>query len=329
MRDVDNLVKNILTRQLTQAVTRADGAAIRIANSWSNPMTGNQPGLHWITYRAVCRNEGVFRRRKETIDFPAQLTEPFNEEMDPRWVRIFTKKIPAKFAEAIDSHEQYIEDFRGGFVESLMARGAMAHESVFNEQLQRFAVTFEHIMRKVEKSISTQQKSTNRCGLESVNTYMLPVFAECGAQTGKGSYQRMKDIMEQGVSNLTGAKGMFGEVKNKIRSNMKQMIDGVSASAKADLERSQAELRADCENLILSGPSGFEEFEQSTQNKLLTVLAEAEQSFGTLINSIDLESLDKIGKDDFVPVKKEDVSEDEISLKELQMSDSDEEDTGR
>lgn len=280
-----------------RAVSNAAEASVPTCEKWGKKK--NEGGLHWGTYRATVRRNGVFSGSSGPRDFNGELAEPMIKQVASGWERTFQRILPAQ----IDVFKARTLQLLVGFHDTVMKRAhdngvSIASIAMLRGQLQNYEPFLAAQAHTIKEMITVAQREVNREFTPVIAAAMEQAYVVCGSIVGPGTYMRMKEHMAQHVS--TNRTKMFQDACNAVRDQLQQMsarirvqlaerTDSVYSTVKrdylmvlgnlgaADASQSPAELRLR-EDVADVLESGEEIFRRIVENEEVDVESEEHET---------------------------------------------------
>ncbi|KAI0481588.1 hypothetical protein F4859DRAFT_512731 [Xylaria cf. heliscus] len=235
----ENLVRQLndileaLFRYFDGAALHASSCAPEIAHRWASHKRGDG-GLHFASYRATLRRNGVFSGKGGPRNFNEDLAAPLLQKLGKDWEITFTKKIP----EAVDQHAktcQVHQEYIQGLIKSRLDERAVFNDIIGMLQDQDKA-RINGLTNKIKlliSDITASQRDANRDFTPAIQKKLTPKYKHCAMDKGPGVFARMKLEME-------------GEIKKHRRS----ILNVSCKSAKAKLSEIPTNIQEDLRVLV-------------------------------------------------------------------------------
>lgn len=166
--------------------------------------------MHWGTYRAHLRRDGVFRR-----DLNVELCLPLTSSIAKSWGEVFEQDLFAEFGRrTTQAIEQLIEEIKDsaapGLRERCRVQGHLAEEDA--------QTALRAMIQTVHEALQKEQKEISRSLSPHVQQQLLDVYIRAIMERGKGSVARQKEVVNNGVQNARG--DMFAGGSNILMSKL-------------------------------------------------------------------------------------------------------------
>ena len=217
--------ETLIQPQLKAGAAAATREALGTATEWGRPNT--QGGLHWATYKATIRRNGVFR-----INMNEELTAPILKAVSVQWEKAFLSGMQRTLGTLQKCAESAFEAFYPAFVSALAAAevpqsaiaslGGMRPEGMLN--------ALSGTLAELKEAANKQQRELSR-GIEPVVTEnMKPGYSRAYHESGTGSHRRRVDILERHVRStapqmFTDASGSIVEQLTKMHKDIGTQLD--------------------------------------------------------------------------------------------------------
>ncbi|KAG8902264.1 hypothetical protein FRC00_014089, partial [Tulasnella sp. 408] len=166
--------------------------------------------MHWATYRAHLRRDGMFRR-----DLNTELCLPLTSSIAKSWGEVFEQDLFAEFGRrTTHAIEQVIEEIKDsaalGLRERCRVQGDLAKVDA--------QTALRAMIQIVHEALQQEQKEISRSLSPHVKEQLRDVYTRAMMERGKGSVARQKDVVNNGVH---GARGdMFAGGANILMSKL-------------------------------------------------------------------------------------------------------------
>lgn len=184
------LHQNILSK-VALAANSAPNQAMTISDGWAGPQKNG--GLSWNRYRAVCKGNGTFSSRASSWDFNADLGNLLINSFFDSWQNYFSEEVPQVFDVALSACCGFIKEFQSKIDDYALGHGM--DPTVFkllSDQLKRRERSLKSTIDHVKGRIANDQAEANRLISPHVTDVMQPAYRQCAAESGPGTYTRMR-----------------------------------------------------------------------------------------------------------------------------------------
>ncbi|KAL9075583.1 MAG: hypothetical protein Q9157_003987 [Trypethelium eluteriae] len=242
-------------------------------------------GVPYMTYKALCRREGVFTNAKGRHDWNEQLYEidPMMKALMSTWERTF-QRLPhtlQRFARgAFDS----IRSFHATIIPRAIEKGASPVAiKTLTEQLGTYPTFLQAVGNRVARAINDQQKEASRQFTPGIAAALRSAYEQCANESGLGSFKRMKATMMQHVANNKDQmfgdaaatvqkqlRGLYRNAENQLKEpinellvrldrDYRQMMLGPNVSMNQVPQKWEQEMKKQISELVAGGRKGWEE----------------------------------------------------------------------
>ncbi|KAF9886926.1 hypothetical protein FE257_010667 [Aspergillus nanangensis] len=188
---------------------------------------GQDGAIRFSTYRAICRRQGVFRRK----DMNQELAHPLLSKIANGWMATFAS-LPTHTEQLIESLGECLKRFHKNALrfadKSIRDRNSKLLREMLNMQYQ----TLQEHLQEVEMTIKNEQKDVNRIFSQSISKELSQVYQACAEERGLGSLKRMRAIMQDAAE----------QKDNTIISNSVQSVEGGLINLLVEAEKAVATL---------------------------------------------------------------------------------------
>ncbi|KAK2855764.1 hypothetical protein FQN49_004865 [Arthroderma sp. PD_2] len=243
---------------------------IAMAAADSTPLKWNKSfkdgGVHWATYRAICRRSGEFKNYKGKYDWNFELGNPMMAIVGPVWEKTFSRRLPKILKAFSIDFRGFIDEFNNDVTRDIQSIAASQPRSkLLKEQSLRYQEkvkqTFTYILEKTQE----KQKKLNRTFIPAIASALRPAYAEAGALRGPGTYEQMKSIIAERVNKThtrmfkkntetvqKSLEELAQELEHVLRSAIGKIFDSISHDYMADLEGFRSEVEKPLKEEVLS-----------------------------------------------------------------------------
>lgn len=280
--DIEECVKKQIFNNLAIASLAGSQNAMLTVNKWvASSRASVNPGIHFNTFQAIVRRNGVYSNQRKSYNFNRDLLEPFMGIVDSCWTPVFQKTLGLHFESSLEKVGQKVNYFTKIFETILINNGAseMAKQ-IFVDQVSRYHRSVIGILLTARGSIDTRQKDANRLFAFSVRTDMKPIYASLAQETGTGAYSRMKDRLRHHIC-YRGC-SMFDQAASSVRKELEEMLVTIKVTFERELVKLFHGFQQDCIQIVSTTAEEFMTMNRADQDLILAALAQAEASFQTI-----------------------------------------------
>lgn len=196
----------------------------------------DQGGLHFQTYRAVLKHEGVFTSSKgREYDFNKQIGADFKRRLGREWELFFTRLLPDAMNKLPTEGSKILENFFEKFCErNNDVRTPVREIEDLRRQLPNYKEDLVSMANEILDDVQSHQRQVNRQGVEPVILgSMQPIYQQWSAFSGKGMLERMRNAVESHVSTIVApqdpatiriAPGVFESCRDTLKSHIDDMV---------------------------------------------------------------------------------------------------------
>ncbi|KAK4163169.1 hypothetical protein QBC43DRAFT_67836 [Cladorrhinum sp. PSN259] len=258
--------------------------AVPTARGWGAHR--NDGGMLWATYKAVCRRHGFWSGSTSgPRDLNAHLFEPIQRQLATGWERAFARGLHSDLDAFTRKLKATLETFHLDAIQRSQARqdnwrGLQILADQLNVHFQRIA----DLKGVATAQWQERQRDANRGFTPVIQEEMMPAYTGCVAESGPGSYKRMKDIMVEHVN--THKQSMFVNATTSVRRQLDQMCDAVRETLDASIQDIHNRLAADYLPVLVginaAQIKGLPRMERLARAEMIRVLPESDKYFGVL-----------------------------------------------
>ncbi|KAF7899405.1 hypothetical protein EAE99_012326 [Botrytis elliptica] len=227
----DALTENIFEK-FSEVIPLAADQAPGIVAKWGSPVNKIDRaagGLHFQTYKAVTRRDGVYGNKSGTYDFNSDLTEPIMKYLASHWEKNFSRRLPSVLRSFTTNANLILKKFHQA-VESRSRRNGsgIAGLSMLSQQLRTYEATFSILTTEMVEAINNLQRDANREFVPVIARNLAPSYQYCASERGAGMYMRMKDHMRDSIDQKRNS--MFKESCDEVKRSLDKMCRRVEES---------------------------------------------------------------------------------------------------
>ncbi|KXH33006.1 hypothetical protein CSIM01_05141 [Colletotrichum simmondsii] len=202
------------------SIPMAASAAGPTASGWGAHRS--EGGMFWATYKATCRRSGVYSGASGPRDFNAELLEPISRQLASGWERAFQRRLPSAFEGFAMSARLLLEGFHGSVVARSQELGADYNGiNMLSTQLRAHTARLREIPGTLRTVVQELQREASRGFHPVVQREMQPAYDICVAESGPGSYARMKNHMVSHVE--TSSATMFRHSTDSVKEQLEAL----------------------------------------------------------------------------------------------------------
>ncbi|UQC90092.1 uncharacterized protein CLUP02_15623 [Colletotrichum lupini] len=202
------------------SIPMAASAAGPTASGWGAHRS--EGGMFWATYKATCRRSGVYSGASGPRDFNAELLEPISRQLASGWERTFQRRLPSAFEGFAMSARLLLEDFHGSVISRSQELGADYNGiNMLSTQLRAHTARLREIPGTLRTVVQELQREASRGFHPVVQREMQPAYDVCVAESGPGSYARMKNHMVSHVE--TSSATMFRYSTDSVKEQLEAL----------------------------------------------------------------------------------------------------------
>lgn len=187
----ESLSENIYEK-FGQVVQSAADAANDTASKWGAPVNRENRalgGLHWSSYKAIVRRNGVYSNKQGLHDFNSQLTEPIMKQLASHWEKAFARRLPNVLQGFTKSVKALLHKFHRDIEARTMQRGTtIAGLAMLGQQLSNYERTFQDLTAQLLEIINANQRDANREFTPVIAEKLASAYTWCANEHGKLTY---------------------------------------------------------------------------------------------------------------------------------------------
>jgi dephospho-CoA kinase len=204
--------ERLLDERLNAAATRAAIDSERLRQRWL--------GLHWATIRATARRGGRHVSANGPVDLARDIAKPLLDAIAFAWVDFFGRELTDVLQrgerELVDAGNRYLVDLSRelGGAESLTPVLKSDGEAMREATVRLLDEKRTHARRAINERIETDRRDLQDMLIEQIDTHMTEAYERAAADRGKGTKQRMVEIMY--TEAVAVNEGLFGDVRLRL-----------------------------------------------------------------------------------------------------------------
>ncbi|KAI8943413.1 hypothetical protein NX059_001425 [Plenodomus lindquistii] len=226
-------LKNQIFDKTPELINEAIEAAPTTALAWGQKDMG---GLHWGTYKAVVRRDGVYHSPSAGLrDFNADLVDPILKKLASGWERAFQSRLPQAFKTYVTNSSKVLHAFHSAVEERARKNGVgLASLTMLKTQINTYEQLYADLGTLLVTQMTELQREANRDFTPTIANIMHTVYYACAVESGPGSYKRMKEHMMNHIEQQRHQ--MFHNATKTVEKHLDQMCKALQESmeAKAD-----------------------------------------------------------------------------------------------
>ena len=230
-------VANHLTPSLRTGAAKGTAAALSTARSWGSHLrrtnhhrSPEYNGLHWATYYATIRRDGVFASGTAgPVDMNQELCDPMEKEFSVDWQRTMDSSFRVLLAECEDRVQQVASAVNQAIVDGLSSQGMekVRLSNLSNTAIRGCAGSVKASFDIMRQLASDTQRGLNRSMLPVIQSKMLPGYEQArNVQRGSGLSYRIKAAIENNIMNSVDS--MFNESTTTLVKGIETLIESLA-----------------------------------------------------------------------------------------------------
>jgi hypothetical protein len=173
------------------AVQHAITEAPNTADRWGAPVNRDDRasgGLHYSTYKALCRRDGLFTNSQGLHDWNMQLTDPIIKSISNGWERTFSRRMPSVLNGLANKSGALLTAFHETVEAHVMRNGtSLASLEMLKQQLPTYRDSLKDLSSAAQSQTTTRQKDINREFVPVVAGAMHQAYEDCENERGQVS----------------------------------------------------------------------------------------------------------------------------------------------
>ncbi|KAK3333386.1 hypothetical protein B0T19DRAFT_440146 [Cercophora scortea] len=280
--DCEKIIKEWIIDRFNTARRIAANEVLNAVSSWARPK--DEGGLPFLTYRATCVREGVFKGCAGPRDFNEEIVDPLKKQLARAWETVFTQSIPRRLDAMAGDYAKLLNDFQ-----LQMANRPVLVESRYYGLVSQQAKNLEEALRDTKEAkslLNLGQKEANRLFKPAIENAMSNVYLRCGQESGNGCFKRIKYYMSTHAETVREA--MFKTATGDTQKRLDEMLVELRSSVEVHVARAVNLLNEDYKSLV-AGKDIFEAF-TAAREKVRDLLFGADKRFKRVVETHGEES---------------------------------------
>ncbi|XP_061188894.1 uncharacterized protein LOC133197070 [Saccostrea echinata] len=226
-QDIEKAFSNQIRPKLGEGITAASTKANEQATKWGSPMNKENKqagGLHWCTYRAAVQRQGVYQSPSYgPVNFNEDLTAPMYTRISIVWDKVFSGILWGYFEKFKTAVLTTLNQFIQNLIQELHTHGVQPSST---QRVQAYISDnakhqLTEMVAALKEFVTERQRDANRVLTPGIQENMTPTYNACAAESGTGTYQRMKDGMAAGIDKARFY--MFDDASRNLLQELEQI----------------------------------------------------------------------------------------------------------
>ncbi|KAK3603899.1 hypothetical protein CHS0354_042909 [Potamilus streckersoni] len=205
--DLESIFNDMIQPKFHEGVGQAAQEATDTAKKWGSkpskdPENHRTGGLHWVTYKATIQRLGVYTSPTVgNIDFNEELAAPFSRTITVVWTKVFSSILWRILETVKVSIVEQIQHFSRNVSSELQMMGFPVNRIDHMKKLVESSVNYKltEMVVHLKPLVTAKQRDISRILSPHVQSRLVEIYCTAASQTGKGTFQRMKQDMESGI----------------------------------------------------------------------------------------------------------------------------------
>ncbi|KAI1268139.1 hypothetical protein F5Y18DRAFT_377543 [Xylariaceae sp. FL1019] len=314
---VEKTLHDQVYKKWAASLPRAVQDATATSSGWHAPR--QLGGLHFSTYRATVRRDGVYSGASGHRDFNQELFDPISKNAASGWEKTFQRKLPAILQSFANEALAKLQAFHQA-TELRAQRQNMNVVGLITLKSQLVA----HIRRvqsfpaDIQTQVTELQREANREAIPVIGHMMGPAYQVCAAECGIGCYARMKTAMDDHVEHARFH--MFDQATHAVRHRLESICKALRGGMNNTMTSILKSMFVDYMRVIIGTEidfsTGLSSAALNLRKQLTVTLATGDKLFAPVLGEEALQSVNEVTADDKMPsnrVKTEPVSDEALA----------------
>nr|XP_034336655.1 uncharacterized protein LOC105330416 isoform X4 [Crassostrea gigas] len=234
--DIEGAISNQIKPKLGEGITAATARANEQTAKWSAPVDKENKqagGLHWCTYRATVRRQGVYSSPTYgQVNFNEDLTAPMYNSISIVWDKVFSGILWGYFERFKVTVLMVLRQFVANLCQELQTHGV---QSSSTQRVQLYLLDtanqkLTETVAQLKEYVTERQRDASRVLTPVIQENLTRVYDYCAVQSGGGTYARIKQAMAEGVDK--GRLYMFDDASRRLLQELEQIQTDVVAKVR-------------------------------------------------------------------------------------------------
>ncbi|KAM0820488.1 putative Dynamin N-terminal domain-containing protein [Seiridium cardinale] len=211
----DILTKNIYNK-FDESIAAAAQAAVATVEKWFESKSSG--GIPWNTFVATCRRDGSFQGKAGHRNFNEELISPLKQALVHSWERVFARRIPQALDIFPATSKVLLEEFHENVKGRIQEKTSFTSVNMLMLSLRGHISDITRVVKSFREQMTALHREASREFTPAIIKAMTEAYRSCVAETGQGSFGRMKIAMVEYVT--TNRYSMFREATKCVRSKL-------------------------------------------------------------------------------------------------------------
>lgn len=248
-------------------------------------------GLHYSTYKATVRRDGVYAGSKGPRDFNAELAEPLYKHLGNGWEKAFQRRLPAVMRTCGKTFSTALHTFHRELEERARRRGVINPRlGLLARQMKLYEAVFVDLANAMVASINEQQREVNRQFTPVVRTAMERAYTLTTDERGTGSFARMKDHMSDEV--MANKDVMFVRATRMVQDGLNTICKAVEQQMSQRTDMIFVAMRRDYIQALGHGDPGaaqlLPKWQRAMRREIEDIILRSDQTFKNVIEGVEV-----------------------------------------
>ncbi|KAI7000145.1 hypothetical protein KC360_g724 [Hortaea werneckii] len=247
IEDAEATLREQVFDKFAPAVNSAEASALGIADGWGKHR--NDGGLHFMTYRATVRRNGVYQGAAGLCDFNQELIQPVYKQLASAWEKAFQRRLPHILQSFTKAGSAMLKKFHTAVADRCRQQGqSIARIGMLKTQLGAYDAIIKDMANNMIRQINDGQRDINREFTPVISQAMSPAYDVTSAESGQGCYMRMKNAMHHHVDN--NKRVMFNNATKQVQKSIMGLCEKVREQMLNDADQVYVHMQKDYMSVI-------------------------------------------------------------------------------
>ncbi|KAI7088860.1 hypothetical protein KC356_g3005 [Hortaea werneckii] len=247
IEDAEATLREQVFDKFAPAVNSAEASALGIADGWGKHR--NDGGLHFMTYRATVRRNGVYQGAAGLRDFNQELIQPVYKQLASAWEKAFQRRLPHILQSFTKAGSAMLKKFHTAVADRCRQQGqSIARIGMLKTQLGAYDAIIKDMANNMIRQINDGQRDINREFTPVISQAMSPAYDVTSAESGQGCYMRMKNAMHHHVDN--NKRVMFNNATKQVQKSIMGLCEKVREQMLNDADQVYVHMQKDYMSVI-------------------------------------------------------------------------------
>ncbi|KAK9416147.1 putative Dynamin N-terminal domain-containing protein [Seiridium unicorne] len=268
----DILTKNIYNK-FDESIAAAAQAAVATVEKWFESKSSG--GIPWNTFVATCRRDGSFQGTAGHRNFNEELISPLKQALVHSWERVFARRIPQALDKFPAISKEFLEKFHENVKGRIQEKTSFTSVNMLMLSLRGHISDITRVVKSFREQMTALHREASREFTPAIIKAMTEAYRSCVAETGQGSFGRMKIAMVEYVT--TNRYSMFREATECVRSKLDSICSELEHELLAKINRVITAMDSEYKHVIIG--KDLAQVSKAARDEISETLSQVEALF--------------------------------------------------